>query len=531
MAILKMRVMVKKNRLFLLLVLFAVAVQIIQLDGEWERMDGDDAQFILEANSLITNHSYNDPNWIYTPEANYCTKSDPPGWPLLLIPVILFFGKNLLVLKLYVILYVLGAGILLFKIIKIQSNDYWLSFLITAIYFSSMTTIVFSRVVYTEWSYMVISFLIIILFIVEKDRCEDNKKIFFIGLCLGFSLLLRSVAISLVGAAIAVIIQYTIVHQRKHWARMKWIGIILFSTILIYQTAYFLVQPEKGIGYQEQFLSKNLYYQEEGQADFGDIIGRMLENGRHFIMKMEPLLLGRSWHETIEYRYPHLKKFLNLSLYVVGSLFFIIIVIGFISRVSRKPSFIEYYVFFYLAIMSIIWFHYEVYRYLMPITPFLVFYFSMGLLLILKRVFNKLRTARSVLYGLITFVLFVNICQAGVEIYRYKFTDMNPKKMFAPYKTTVKWLKEHVQSDEIIIADDPRWYALETELPVTMFPVSRDVNKVYHYISQFPESVIVFDPRRPLTKSCLQPVLEKYAGRFQFLKTIGHLTLYRYSES
>ena len=55
------------------------------------------------------------------------------------------------------------------------------------------------------------------------------------------------------------------------------------------------------------------------------------------------------------------------------TIIFIFIIIGYVSQVLQKPSIIEYYVFFYLAIMSVIWFHYEVYRYLMPIVPFLVF--------------------------------------------------------------------------------------------------------------------------------------------------------------
>jgi len=68
-----MKKTLNKNQWIYLLLFLAIASQTIQLDGEWERMDGDDAQFILEANSLLTHHQYNDPNWVYTPGANFIT--------------------------------------------------------------------------------------------------------------------------------------------------------------------------------------------------------------------------------------------------------------------------------------------------------------------------------------------------------------------------------------------------------------------------------------------------------------------------
>jgi len=513
------------NFFYCLLILWAI-FQVIQLDGEWAMMDGDDAQYISHALSLIEHHRYEDPNFIENPENIYCSKGGPLGWPLLLVPIVFLFGKNLLVFKVFVILFAMGSGILLLKILELRTNDYWLSFLITAIYYFSMTTIVYSRIVYTEWPYMFFSFIVLYLLLGVKWRIENKRRLILTGVCIGFSLLFRAVAISLVLAVIAVVVQNKIIVERKIWVGIRWIGLILFTTIVIYQTVHFVVQPEEGGGYKEQFLSKNLFFQEEGKASLGDVISRIPENGRHFVRKIEPLFLGRCWHEVIEYTSPNTAKFINPLLYLLGAFISFFIVVGFILEVRRKPSVIEYYTLFYLVIMSIIWFHYEVYRYLMPITSFLIFYFSVGILFVVERVVKNAKKAKSVLYGFLTFILFVNVCHAGIEIYRYKFSSMSAKTTFSPYKATVEWLKENVKSNEVIIADDPRWYALETELPATMFPTSKDYKKVYNYITKFPGSVIVFDHKRRWSKVCLLPVLEKYCDRFVLLKEIGHIKIY-----
>lgn len=423
-----MKAIFNKNNLIYFLLLFALLPQLIQLDSEWNMMDGDDAQYIIHARSLIENQVYNDHKLIYTPIPFYGSKSAQPGWPLILVPFVFIFGVNLLKLKIIVIVLALASGVVLLNIIKKMRDGCWLSYYITAIYFFSMTTIVFSRVLYTEWPYLFFSLIIIYQLIKEHRELSSTRKTVLIGLFIGLLFLFRSVAICMLLAVIAIIIQNKMIHERKIWIGLKSICIILIIAAGTHEAVSFMVKPEKSQDYTEQFLLKDINFYEEGKASFLDVVERIPQNGYSALKGMEPTFLGRNWHEYIEYVSPKAFKITQVILLSSGTLLTIFILIGFISEVIRGPTVIEYYTFFYSGLMSIVWFHYEVYRYLMPIVPFLFFYFFVGIYRGLNRIMKQSERVKPLIKKLAIVFLVINIAHAGVEIYRYKFSSQNAKQ-------------------------------------------------------------------------------------------------------
>jgi hypothetical protein len=232
----------------------------------------------------------------------------------------------------------------------------------------------------------------------------------------------------------------------------------------------------------------------------------------------------------VEYTRPNASRWVNSLLIILGIPVVLLMLSGFIVESIRGPSILEYYIFFYLAVMSIIWFHTEPYRYLMPIAPLLLYYLVAGIKWSANKIAGESSKAKLVLTGVLTALLLVNGFHAAIEIYRYRFSTQNAKEASLPYKSTVIWLKEHVKMGEMIVADDSRWYALEVEKPVTTFLSSRDTARSYRYIAEFPRSIIVFDERRPLQRICLLPVLQTYPDRFVLLKSFDHLHIYRYKQ-
>ncbi len=512
-----------KKLVFSSLLILWIGFQLIQLNGEWTRMD-DDAHYILHARSLVVNQLYNDPHFVYMSEVNYIPKNTSPGWPLMLVPIIFLFGVNVLILKVVVILFAFVSGIWIFKICKARSQDEWTSLLITGIYYFSMTTIVFTKVIYSEWPYLFISFVILQGFVREGQKPSRGRHFIYWGILLGILLSIRFVAVSLLLAVIATIIQKEMIVGHKFWNGIKHVGIVLLMTFITYQSTVLIANPEKGSGYMEQFLSKDLYYRDTGQATLVDVIDRIPHNVRSFVERIGPTFLGRNWHEWISYRFPDAVPLVNNGLFIIGLVMSLFIFLGFILKFKQNPSIMEYYVFFYLAMMSIIWFYVEAYRYVMPITSFLLFYFFTGVSFIIQRISKK--SKRVISYILISFFL-INVFQAGLEIYRYQFASQNEKTMFTSNLLTAAWLKENITPDELIIADDPRWYVLETGLPVTPSPIFRDMEKVYRHITQFQGSIIVVDQARYFQRVCIVPVLQKYPDHFDLLKEFGQIQIYR----
>jgi len=517
----------KKHWFLWILVLWAV-FQLVQLDNEWDRMDGDDAQYILHARSLVVHHQYNDPNLIYRPGAITTAESVPPGWPVLLVPVVAIFGTNLLVLKLYVILFALGSGIFLYKILERFTRDTVLSMLIAARFCFSMTTIVFSRVVYSEWPYMLASYVVLFLLLKQDQGRYSVWKWIAVGLLTGTAVLCRSVGMSLVLTILVVFAQEAFVQRKQIKTILAKALVFGASLLVLYEAVYFITKPDKGPGYKSQFLSKNIDFQEQGQATFKDILNRIPENGMYFVKSMGPQLFGRYWHEYTEYKFPHLTNIIQPLLYVIGAFLLIFFLLGFVLELRKKPSVIWYYTLFYLLIMSVIWFNYEVYRYIMPISTFILLYTIDGFVFFLERFRKGIRPVKRIVYPALLVLLAINVFHSVIEVYKYKYSSQNANSIFQPYKSTVVWLKKSVLPDEIIIADEPRWYALETGLKVTTFLKSRDADKVMRYIEQFPRSVIVFDNKRRFQRLCLVPMFQKYENRFRLLQEFGHIKIYQF---
>jgi len=370
-------------------------------------------------------------------------------------------------------------------------------------------------------------FLAMVLLLRHTAEPRPVRTWMGIGLSVGAAVLCRSVGLSLLLAFGMVLVQEAWVNHARRTSIVVRAVIFLITVAALYKGAEWAVKPEKGAGYRTQFMSKNIDFLEEGSATVSDIALRIPKNGSAFIKGLVPMSVGRCWHEYLEYLRPGWTAAIQACLYFFGILTGALFVVGFLVRIRNKPSVVEYYVFFYLASMSVIWFYYEVYRYLMPVAPFLFLYIADGLRWVSQKIWVRRKGIQRLHVIFLGFLLFVNVVHSAVEIYKYKFSDHRAKLLFAPYSKTVQWLKTNVPPDKIIVADEPRWYALETNLKVATFLKSRNPEHVMKYLDAFPEAVIVFDTKRRFQRICLTPVFERDADRFDLLQVFDHVKLYR----
>jgi hypothetical protein len=526
-----MKLAFKKNAWLILTVALWSVFQAVQLDNEWDRMDGDDAQYILHARSLLVHHRYNDPNLIYRPGAITTAESVPPGWPVLLLPVVALFGVRLIALKAYVIVFALLSGLLLHRILMRLTRDALISLLITGKYYFSMTTIVFSRVIYSEWPFY-LTMLAAVWIVLRQDGKKERNALSWAaaGLAAGLALSCRSAGIALVAAAGAVLAGQVLKRRPIRHILLRF-GAFAAGVLFVFGSMQILVKAEKAPGYKSQIMLKNIDFHEQGQATPGEILARIPVNAKSFVKSQWPQVFGRTWHEYAQYKYPAFNGIIWALIWIFGAVFTVLTVLGFLDACKKGPTIVEYTTLFYLAIMMIIWFSYEPYRYLMPVGPFLFYYLTRGLLLVPEALKRPPAAWRRRIVVFLLVVLGVNVFHAGIEVYKYKFSERNAFSLFRPYKATVAWLKAYVMPGEILVADEPRWYALETGLRVTTFLKSRDPEKVLDDLSRLNGAVIVFDPSRHFQKLCLVPVFEKYGDRFRLIQEFGHIRIYELKKS
>lgn len=504
-----------RNPKMLILLLIVIICQMVQLDNEWDRLDGDDAQYIMHAQSLIVNGQYNDPNYLYQHGATNTPKSTLPGWPLLLVPLIFLFGKNLLLLKIVINLLVLISGILLFRISNQLFKIRGLGFIITAIFYFSMTTVVFSRIIYSEWPYLLISLLIIERFL---DSSDSKGKWIMSGFLMGLIISIRSIGFTLLLAGVVIIIQNDIVIQKRLKRGLLKIAVILFVALSTRQTIFLITQPEKGPGYMEQIWAKDIRTLVDGKASIRDIAVRVPKNGLGFINAMGPMFFGR-------YSFDFFNSISKVFGPVINGFIFVVFLSGFCVDYVRRRSILEYYLIFYFSVLFLIWFRFEAFRYMMPVFGLLIFYFMTGFQTVFGKLI-KIKKQRLITCGVLVLFLLFNLYNTYREIDYYKFSEKSSRIVFQPYKETIDWLKRNVEPGTVIVADDVRWYVLESGLLCTSFLRSRNVDAVYNYIQQFPKSIIVYDENRAIQRRLLRPVIQKYHKSFSLLEQIGHIFLF-----
>lgn len=499
-----------------------ILLQVIQWDSTWSRMD-DDAAYILHARSLVENHQYNDPNFVYSARAHFVPLSTLPGWPLMLTPIVAIFGVHLGVMKLLIILIAIAFGGVIYRLLRDKVDDGQISLLVTASILFSMTTIVFSRVIYSEWPFMLLSIGFIILFLRREDR-DDFAFWAAMGVLLGVTLLLRSVAYALVLSAIVMMILEGIKNIRRRKSILKNGIILVITAIIVSQGVTIAVQPQKGAGYKEQILARDLKYPSDGQATVNDLVKRVYHNGRAVVSKMVPLLLGRTWHEGLMQTSPRLNQWVGVGLTILGGLLTFLVLVGLIRQLMIKPSIIEFYIILFLGMNALFWLYTEVYRYLMPIVPFLFYYLWQGGEWIFNRFNTDEKRRYAILIGALWFVVGANVIQAGAEVVRYRWSENG----MAANLRAVQFLKENTDDDELIIADDSRWWALEVSKPVTTFLNTRQRDEAYQFIAGIPNAILVVDSTRQLQRTGLIPVIEAHPEKFQHIIDIEHLTIYRH---
>jgi hypothetical protein len=168
----------------------------------------DDAHYIVLAESIATGQGYRNINYPDAPAA----RAFPPGWPLLLSPLVALFPSTYLPLKIFSFLFWLGAISLLYRLFATRLKSPYLQILITLIAFNPML-IGISVMVMSEATYLFFSFLFLNLVDrLNTSKGKDHLLIIAIVAVGIYSQLLRTLGLSLL---ISLIIYLLVKHQFK----------------------------------------------------------------------------------------------------------------------------------------------------------------------------------------------------------------------------------------------------------------------------------------------------------------------------
>jgi len=354
-----------KNKLFiriipgLLVLLLFLAVYSYVYDAKLD-LNGDNAAYFMLGKALAGGHGYVNLNSIEQTENNHF----PPGYPAILSVLIKIFGESYNVPKLFNGLCFMGVLILLFY----SGRELTASLPVVMITIFSLLLnshlLRYSTIIMSELPFLLLSLLAIFFFSTSRKDSEflKDSKFYLTILFIVGSFYVRSTGIALLLSIILYLL------HKRHWQQA-----LAYCGAFILLVAPWLIRGQilGGNSYLHQLIMVNPYRPGMGELGIVDLINRLFDNLSRYISTEIPSAVFS--FIRVDYQ-----SMVTPWLWFTGLTFIIVAGYG-LWHLQKFRWLIVYYVLSTFGIL-ILW--PEVWvgvRFLLPILPFLVLGFFIGL--------------------------------------------------------------------------------------------------------------------------------------------------------
>ncbi|MCB0190912.1 MAG: glycosyltransferase family 39 protein [Anaerolineae bacterium] len=464
--------LVWQKRLYFIIV-FVTILYVIALNPDlylW----GDNARFIIMAKSIALGEGFKEVHYLNNPNATYPI----PMFPMMIAPVIYFFGYNLWLMKALVI--AVGIGTVCFSYLYFrESLDETFAVLTTLLIAVSPQIVSFSHQVMSELPYLF--FLLLSFIFIRKYAFEQHwltKTGLIAALAIAATCLTRTIGVVILLAAIPYFVLDTPSHWLQSFKKIFLLGVI--TTVVWLLLNYSLLN---NLTYTSDFM--------EGASNSSASSSLSLDNFKASVLDNYNAYMA-IFSETILY------LTFSIPSRIITAMCFLTVGYGFLYSSFKKRSILEYYIFLYVAILllykpnSMNLGNYQ--RYLVPLIPFILYYFVQGLQQICIRISDftnqtldyshtnnsqtaiksAFKVARQVTIGILCAIILLNLAstvQASVlktqpEMFDYSIYNngMNP------YRYMALWTKENTSSESIIMARNTYLYHFWSTRLMSRYP-------------------------------------------------------------
>ncbi|MDH4211804.1 MAG: hypothetical protein OEV79_10210 [candidate division WOR-3 bacterium] len=481
-----------RRNLFILIVLGVYLILSLLMFDPKLFTGGDNVVYVILSQSICSGKGYKD---LYLPGEPPHTQY-PFGFPLMLVPFVLMFGANIVILKLVVLLTGLGALYFMVKICEKLFKDS-LHFLIAS-YVSIPIMITYNHWILSEMPFVFLSLAAVYLLM----NAEDNREIFnyLAFMCSIYAVFIRTAGIALI---IGIILWLLLKRRYKQLV----IFLILFLLVFIpwqMRTA----GVDRSGGYVEQLLAKNPYQMELGRINALGFLERIWENILYYAFKVLPSALLPVLHADI-------------LLIIVGAFFTILVTLGFITRIKRYAVFDVYFVFAVIVILAWpkVW---SSDRFLMTILPILVIYIYSGLFWITSKI--KVKFIVEAFAGLIICLNVVGMApivrSAMVHNTAYLRGDRRAGYSldWRRYFELIEWARRNTPAGSVIIARKPEFVYLLSGRKSFIYPFTTDHDRIREAIAGCDYIILDNFTWTVTTLYYLLPVLEDNPENYRIIK-------------
>lgn len=479
--------------IFLVLSLLFWVFTLLRIPIEFYDLGGDSAQYIILAENLSKAGNLRMVNYPKEPFSN-----QPPVLSLMLTPILYFFGRNFWMMHLIICFLGYASLIFFYKIFAQYDNKI------------ALLTTVFLAINHLFWVYCVriltdIPFLFLSgfsLFFLSKYK---NKQSFFN----------REGVLSAIGLSAAYLCRY--------------IGIVLFLISLFYlysetENRQRKAQFKKMLFLISIYIPIFLYWNFRNLNVYNPYIHSPVNYKPYLkLISVSPQALFFRFINEINFYFSRIAE-MNFTFFTdkftsvifldaLSILMVFVVLMGLWDTVKQKKYIFAYYFVIYLALISF-WPYYEDGRYVLPILPFVLFYFILGL----KKIKNFLPKRANRIYPLLLLPVFI------LQILSLPMKKISLQDIAVPYKNFIllhKWIAANLPSGEIIISRKPTVTYFYTGHKSMRYSFTPKTEEIWQEIIKINAKYLVVDEFTRETYLYLSPFLYEYKNKLMLLYRIG----------
>ena len=467
---------------------------------------GDNAYYISLSHSILEDHTY---------RINYRTDqplevSIPPGYPILLVIVQLFFGNSILAMKIlsyisFLIALYFGHLILLQFGLKRYITFPFVLFLALQPLINE-----YASFVLTEAPFMAFSFAGA-FFLERYIRSErDWKGLILPALLLAFSVMIRIPAGALLPAAFFYIL------FRKGFKKTAIFTGIVSIIVLPWLIWMFAAPSSNSFIYLKNFTKDNVLKADSGEMTSSTLLSRIPKNQSIYLFNHFPQLL------IPQIAYNQTPRWLDIGLGVIIGIF---LLFGLFHCIRKKHYFLLIYLLLYGMILTFN--HSARLRYIVVIVPFIVllFYFALTEILSLLKKHNFTFIALGlILASLVGFsgLQYFQKAKLNLQILnRYslgeKYVGLHP--VWTNYIEAALWVRDNTDDDIFLCARKPRISYLLSHRKSRVFIYHDDPAAVVTDLLENEIDYIIIDRIRAETPQYLVPAINSRQDLFKICYT------------
>ncbi|MXX71446.1 MAG: hypothetical protein F4106_05220, partial [Gemmatimonadetes bacterium] len=469
---------------------------------------GDSVTYVLLAESVLeAGDGYSLSLEPGPPEAH--TKY-PPGFPILLAPLVAAFGRNFVVLKLMSMAFTAGA-VLVFCVYARRGRDP-VPWLCLALAFAvSPGVIDYSRWMLSEAPFLF--FTLAALWLLREDEETDAiGTTFWLALAASIAgFYMRSIgALLLAGASLSYLL-------RREWRKFVVHGVVGAGL-----TIPWLVRNQLVTGsttpYLEEFLLENVYAPEAGQLDFAGMVGRFVTNGWLYATRELPRTLVGSdsgWSG-------------NLLVVSIAVAVCLMALVGLVRGLRGRPNAAGLYLILTCAAIMLFQTSVNDVRYLVPLIPLILVYGAEGAGALSRRVARlggrvagltaRARHLPACAMGLLA-ALALGAHAARIPGNLEMIATYNAGDRYAGYASAwrnffeaARWIEENTPPDAVVTVRKPRLFNAVADRRVRLYPYSTNADSVLGVVGE--TDLVLIDALFPTTRMYLLPALQQQPDDF-----------------